>query len=45
MPEKLERCVRKVKKKGGVRNAWDVCKAALSGETNWKKGARKRRKK
>ena len=45
MPEKLERCVRKVKKKGGVRNAWAVCKAALSGKTNWKKGVRKRKKK
>ncbi|MBA7597089.1 hypothetical protein ES703_04084 [subsurface metagenome] len=45
MPEKLERCVRKVKKKGDVRNAWAVCKAALSGKTNWKKGARKRKKK
>jgi hypothetical protein len=45
MPEKLERCVRKVKKKGGVKNEWAVCKAALSGKTNWKKGARKRKKK
>lgn len=45
MPEKLERCVDKVEKKGKVRNAWAVCKAALSGKTNWKKGAKKRKKK
>ena len=45
MPEKLERCVKKVEKKGDVRNAWAICKAALSGKTNWKKSRRKRKKK
>lgn len=29
MPSKLERCVKKVKKKGKVRNPYAVCKAAL----------------
>lgn len=28
MPKKLERCVRKVKAKGGVRDPWAVCMAA-----------------
>ncbi len=45
MPEKLERCVKKVEKKKGVKNAWAICKAAISGKTDWKKGARKRKKK
>ena len=29
MPKKLEDCVRKVKRKGKVKNAWAVCNAAL----------------
>jgi len=29
MPAKEERCVRKVKAKGNVRNPWAVCKASL----------------
>ncbi len=29
MPKKLERCVRKVTKKGGVKSPWAVCKASL----------------
>jgi len=28
-PEKLERCVKHVKAKGGVDNAWAVCQASL----------------
>ena len=44
MKEKLERCVRKVKKKGGIKNAWAVCKASLSRKTNWKKGAKRKKK-
>ncbi len=28
-PAKLDRCVRKVKAKGGARNAWAVCNASL----------------
>ena len=28
-PEKLDRCVKKVKAKGGARNAWAVCNASL----------------
>jgi len=29
MPAKLDRCVKKVKAKGGVKNPWAVCKASL----------------
>lgn len=37
MPKKLHDCVRKVKAKGGARNAWAVCQAATK-----KKGGKKR---
>ncbi len=37
MPKKLDRCVEKVKKKGKVKNAWAVCKAALSRKSKKKK--------
>lgn len=33
MPEKLDRCVSKVKSKGGVDNAWAVCNASIGKET------------
>lgn len=39
MPAKLERCVRKVKRKGGAKNPWAVCKAAVG-----KKKTKKKRK-
>lgn len=39
MPKKLERCVKKVKAKGGVREPWAVCVAAM------KKGKGKKTKK
>jgi hypothetical protein len=39
MPAKLERCVRKVKRKGGVRSPYAVCQAAL------RKGKKKKGKK
>lgn len=29
MPKKLERCVKKVSKKRGIRNAYAVCRASL----------------
>ena len=29
MPPKLERCVKKVKKKKGVKSAWAICTASL----------------
>lgn len=29
MPKKLHGCVEKVKRRGGVRNPWAVCKKAL----------------
>ena len=38
MPAKLDRCVKKVKRKGDVDNPFAVCNAAL------KKGKKKRRK-
>ena len=33
VPEKLDRCVAKVKAKGGVENPWAVCKASIGKET------------
>lgn len=42
MPAKLERCVKKVRAKGGVRDPWAVCVAALGTK---KKKERKGRKK
>jgi hypothetical protein len=30
VPKKLDRCVKKVKAKGGVKNPWAVCKASLA---------------
>lgn len=40
MPEKFDRCVRKVKAKGGARNPYAVCNAAMKG-----KGTHKAKKK
>jgi len=34
LPEKLDRCVSKVKAKGGVENAWAVCKASMGSDSN-----------
>lgn len=34
---KLERCLKKVKKKGTARNPWAVCQAALKGKKRGKK--------
>jgi len=49
MPKKLERCVRKVRKKGGVKNPWAVCVEATGIKKKkgggWTKGKRKRAKK
>lgn len=39
MPTKFDRCVKKVKRKGGVRNPYAVCKAAM------KKGKKKKKAK
>ena len=36
MPEKLDRCVAKVKSKGGVENPWAVCKTSIGKETKEK---------
>ena len=36
MPEKLDRCVAKVKAKGGVDNPWAVCNASIGKETKVK---------
>ena len=33
MPAKLDRCVDKVKAKGGVDNPWAICNASISKET------------
>ena len=48
MPPKLERCVRKVKRKGGVKNAWAVCIKATGIKRKkgggWTKGKKKRGK-
>ena len=32
MPAKLERCVRKVKRKKGSKNAYAICSASLKGK-------------
>jgi len=37
MPKKLDRCVRKLKRKGGVKNPWAVCKAAMKKRKKGKK--------
>ena len=36
MPEKLDRCVAKVKAKGGVDNPWAVCNASIDKESKIK---------
>jgi len=42
MPAKLDRCVRKLKRKGGVKNPWAVCQAALSKKKKFKKRKKKK---
>ena len=37
MPKKLERCVRRVKAKGGVKNPWAVCIASTGLKPHRKK--------
>jgi hypothetical protein len=32
VPEKLERCVEKVKKKKGTKSAWAICQASVMGK-------------
>ena len=48
MPAKLERCVRKVKAKGGVKNPWAVCVAATGIKKKkgggWTKGKKKKKR-
>jgi hypothetical protein len=39
-PAKLERCVKKVKKRKGVRSAYAVCKASISSKTKRKRNPR-----
>ena len=42
MPKKLDRCVKKVSKKGNVDNPWAVCQAALKkGKKSKPKGKKK----
>jgi len=41
MPKKLDRCVKKVKAQGGVKEPWPVCKAALAKKKAKKKGGKK----
>lgn len=38
MPAKLERCVRKVKAKGGAKNAYAVCNAAMNKKKRRRRG-------
>ena len=49
MPPKLERCVKKVKAKGGVKNPWAVCVASTGIKRKrgggWTKGKSKKRRK
>lgn len=42
MPAKLERCVKKVKAKGGTKNAWAVCVASTGLKPHRRKAAKKR---
>ena len=44
MPAKLKRCVKRVRAKGGVRNAYAVCVAA-TGQKPYKSGHHKKRRK
>jgi hypothetical protein len=51
MPKKLERCIRKVKAKGKVKNPWAVCISATGikkkkggGWTKGKKSKKKRKR-
>lgn len=48
MPKKLERCVRKVRAKGGVKNPWTVCVKATGIKKKkgggWRQTKRKKKK-
>lgn len=37
MPAKLEQCVRRLKGKKGIKSAWAICKASISGKTKKRK--------
>jgi len=41
MPARLDRCVRKLKGKKGIKSAWAICKASFAGTTK-KRRKRKR---
>ena len=45
MPAKLDRCVAKLKRKGGVENPWAVCKASLGMTKKSKPKSKKKKKK
>ena len=48
MPKRLERCVRKVRAKGGVKSPWAVCVAATGIKKRkgggWSKGKKKKKR-
>ena len=48
MPEKLERCVRKVRAKGNVKNPWAVCVKSTGIKKKkgggWTKGKKKKKR-
>ena len=44
MPASFERCVKKVKAKGKVRNAYAVCRGSMGTDAQIKKRAKKRKK-
>ena len=49
MPEKLERCVKKVKRQKGKKNAWAICSKSTGIKRKkgggWTKGKKKKGKK
>ena len=45
MPRELDSCVRQVKKKGNVDNAWAVCRAKLGSDEDIKRRRSKKTKK
>lgn len=45
MPAAFDRCVEKVKRKGGVSNPFAVCRASMGSDEEIKKRQRRKRKK
>ena len=45
MPKKLMRCVRKLKKKKGVKSAWAICIASTGQKPHKSKKSKSKRKK